>query len=205
MSIPKANKFLLSAAASIGLVGVASYAVAETMLDQCIVNKMDIVQVDDAGKCVAYATLLIGGNVQKRFVGDASGGAKLYTDLSAVARVIKNVNAGAGAEFVYHRKLTVANISDPISMLKTLHKAFMREKAATALVVAKREASITVANGLGWSVLPEDREERQLLTQYEQELLTLNEVLGNAVAKLAEYATLLTNAGINPATYLPIV
>ena len=58
MAIPKANAFILAAAAALGVTLTAGRpAVAETMLDQYIVKKMGIAQVNDAGQCVVIVTV----------------------------------------------------------------------------------------------------------------------------------------------------
>lgn len=205
MTIPKANKFVAEAIASMGLTVPNKYAIAETLLDQYVVNGMEIAQVDDAGKCLVFVYVNNGINDETRVVGDSNGAVKLYTDLARVSAMIKHASPAPDAEFIYHPKVKQAAVGDPVAMLKNLHKALAKERDSSAAVMAKRQASITVATGLGWATLPKLSAQRVELDQYQNELLSVSEVNANAVAKLAKYATLLTNAGINPATYLPIV
>lgn len=208
MTIPKAKSFLSVAVAALGVVLTAGKpAVAETMLDQFTVSEMGIAQVNDAGQCVVIVSVNSGaaGAVEVRTVGDASGAEKLYASIGSAEGIIKSSKIEAGTDFVIKRKLKAVTLGSPINELKAFHKAFVKEKTSSTAASAKHETDRLVMVGLGYDVAGVGSPQ---LAEYENIVLqkaSTDEIKANATAKEEQYATLLTNAGINPATYLPLV
>lgn len=206
--IPKANSFIAAAALALGVTLTAGRpAVAETMLDQFTVKAMGIAQVNDAGQCIVIVTVNSGnaGADEVRVVGDFGGAAKLYTSIGMTDGIIKSAKIVETTEFKVKRKLKLATLSDPISTLKNLHKAFVREAASSLETKTKRAASIAAGVVLGWDVMAADTAEKREDVEMRAQLASVTETNDNANAKVTAYATALTNAGINPVTYLPIV
>ena len=208
MSIPKANAYLLAAAAALGVSLTAGRpAVAETMLDQFTVRQMGIVQVNDAGQCVVIVTVNSGaaGADEIRVVGDFGGNAKLYTNFGAADGIIKSSKIEATTDFKIKRKLPDVALSDPISTLVKMHKAFKAEGVKAAASKVAKEAEISASVVLGWDTMAADTAEKKEHVQMLLQLGTITETKTNADTRLAALTTALTNAGINPVTYLPIV
>jgi hypothetical protein len=207
MTIAKANGYFAVAAAALGLVLTAGKpAVAETMLDQYTVRDMGIAQVNDAGQCVVIVTVNSGdaGADEIRVVGDANGAAKLYASIGSAEGIIKSSKIELTTDFTIKRKLKAVTLGSPINELKAFHKAFVKEKASSTAASAKHETDRLVMVGLGYDVAGAGSPQ---LAEYENVILlkaSVDEIKANATAKEAQYATLLTNAGINPLTYLPI-
>ena len=205
--IPKANGYFAFVAAALGVSLTAGRpAVAETMLDQYTVSSMGIAQVNDAGQCVVVVTVDSGaaGANEVRVVGDFSGAAKLYTNFGAADGIVKSAKINASTVILIKRKLKEVSLSDPVSELKRLHKAFVAEASKSLAVKTKLTTAKNVATGLGWPAAAADTAEFKEFAQISTELDSVTEVNNNANTKVTTYSAALTTAGINPVTYLPI-
>ena len=206
--IPKANAYFLAAAAALGVAMTAGRpAVAETMLDQYTVSYFGIVEVVAGSKCMVVVGVNSGANgaVETRFVCDASGSAKLYSDFTAVKSVIESAKLGAGVQVKFERKLKAVTVGTPQATLIALHKAFTKEAASSSAIKAKLNTARNLAISLGWDALPATDANHIEYVEIDANFTSVKEVNDNAVGKVATYSALLTNAGINPVTYLPIV
>lgn len=203
--IPKANLFIAAAMVVADYGVVSAVPLAETMLDQYVVNAVSIVAVNDAGQCLMIVEVPSGaeGTFESRVVGDSGGAAKLYAGLAATAGAVKNIKGTPDISF--YRKDKISSVGDPVAMLKYLHKGYVKERDSSAVVLAKHGKAISVAIGLGWPEYADGTSEKKEYKELVNKRASITEVNVNAESKLVQYGTLLTNAGINPLTYLPIV
>lgn len=207
MTIAKGNAFKAAALAALGLVAtVGRAAVAETLLDQYTVKSMGIAQVGGAGKCLVVVTVNSGAgdSDEVRFVADNSGAIKLYGSIGSVEALIKSAKVEPTTVFTVKREAPEEVLQTPTNELKAIHKASVKELATSTATAAKQEIERAAAQAIGRDLEPLGSLKR---TDYDDMVLVLasvNEVKTKAQARVTQYATLLTNAGINPATYLPI-
>lgn len=205
--IAKGNAFTsIALAALVVSVTVGKPAVAETLLDQYTVKSMGIAQVGGAGKCLVVVVVNSGdaGADETRFVADNSGAIKLYGSIGAVEALIKSCNVVSATVFNIKREATAETLATPTNELKAIHKAAVKELASSTVTFNKQEVERVAAVGVNWDTAAVGSLKRSTYDDMLLVLASVNEVKTKAAARVTTYAALLTAAGINPATYLPI-
>lgn len=206
--IAKGNFYKTAAAAAVGMVLAAnSHALAETLCNEYTVKKMGIVQVNAAGQCLVFVSVASGGSgeIENRVVGDANGAVKLFASYALTAKLMAEAKFDADTIVLVKRSVKPEIVTTPSREIITLHKAAKKEVASFAPRVAAMYAETGLAFDLGWSVLPVGAAKREQYEAMENQSSSLNEVVDIAGANVTKYATMLTNAGISPVTYLQIV
>jgi hypothetical protein len=187
-------------AAGITAPAVAAVPVLETLLNDYKVSGVQVVQVDDAGRCVVLATVQVGTEAPAiRPVANSNGDIKLFTDMGAAYPMIKRAKLQAASEVNFFRKPVTPTLGDPVAGLKSQYKSFKSEKAVVDKVKLAIDAKVTAADALGWgasSGTPERAEYDDLL----QRRGTVNESIAFCAARITALAAALTAAGIDPAT-----
>ena len=188
------------AVAAIGITGLsAAGPIAEALLNDKAVKAINVVQVDDLGRCVMIVNLGVGENNDFRAVASASGDVKLFGSLAAASPAIGRALLNEDAEVVYMRKIKDGTLGDPLATLKRQYKAFKAEKASGVMNAVDIEQKITSATALGWNTATGTPEAYQY-ADYVARRVTVKEWTDFSTAKIAALAASLTAAGVDPAT-----
>lgn len=203
----KGKTYVAFAVAALAVTAAAKSAFAETLLDQFDVKSVSIAQVTDSGACLMFVTVPTGaaGADEVRVVGDASGEVKLYSTIALANSAANTAKLTAAAVVIFKRKEKLVALSTPSKELIALHKAIVKEREKFTASAAALETERALGELTGWHAELLGSVKRTAYDLMVEKLASQNEAKANAVAKATTYATLLTNAGINPATYLPIV
>lgn len=202
----KGKSYIAFAVAALAVTAANKSAFAETLMDQFPVKAVSIAQVTDSGSCLMFVTVPTGveGADEVRVIGDASGEVKLYTGIALANIAARNAKLTATATIVFKRMEKVQALTTPSKELIALHKSIVKERDAYGVRIVDIETERALGEVGGWNVELVGSAKRTAYDLMVEKLASLNEVKANAVAKAATYGTQLTNAGINPATYLPI-
>ncbi|MEQ1638916.1 MAG: hypothetical protein ABL903_19830 [Methylococcales bacterium] len=202
----KGKSYVAFAVAALAVTAANKSAFSETLLDQFAVKSVSIAQVTDTGACLMFVTVPTGaaGADEVRVVGDSSGEVKLYTTVERANTAASTAKLTATATITLKRKEKIVALSTPSKELISLHRAIVREKLKFTASYAALETERALGQVTGWNVELIGSVKRTAYDLMVEKLASQDETKQNAIAKEAEYATLLTTAGINPATYLPI-
>ena len=199
----KNNLLLASVYAAIAVVppAVAATPVLETLLNDYTVTGLNVVQVDDQGRCSVMADVRIGNATSStlRPVCNVLGDIKLFADMGAVYPLIKRAKMNDATTIDFVRKEKMIALGNPLQTLKSQYKAFKAEKMAVDKVKVIIDSSITAAVGLGWN-LSIGTQERAEYDNYLQRRESTNEAIAFTAARIAALAASLTAAGIDPIT-----
>lgn len=203
----KGKSYVSYAVAALAVTAAAKSAFAETLLDQFAVKSVSIAQVTDSGSCLMFVTVPTGaaGADEVRVVGDASGQVKLYSTDSLAMSAAKTAKLTETATIVFKRKEKAGTVTTPSKELIALHKAIVKERDRFTLSSAALETERALGETTGWHVELLGSVKRIAYDLMVEQLASQNEAKANAIAKATAYATQLTNANINPVSYLPIV
>lgn len=203
----KGKSYIAFAVAALAVTAANKAAFAETLLDQFPVKAVNIAQVTDSGACLMFVTVPTGasGADEVRVVGDTSGQVKLYSTVLLAHNAGRNAKLTSTATVTFKRMEKIQALSTPSKELIALHKAIVKERDAYTVKVTALEIERALGQAGGWDTELVGSAKRTAYDLMVEQLASLNEVKDNAVAKVAAYAAQLTTAGINPATYLPIV
>lgn len=203
----KGKSYVAFAVAALAVMAANKSAFAETLLDQFAVKAVNIAQVTDSGACLMFVTVPTGaaGADEVRVVGDAGGEVKLYSTVALAHAAGRNAKLTETATVVFKRMEKVQALSTPSKELISLHKAIVKERDAYTVKLTALETERALGETGGWNTELVGSAKRTAYDLMVEKLASLNEVKDNAVAKATTYATQLTNAGINPVTYAPIV
>lgn len=203
----KGKTYVAFAVAALAVTAAAKSAFAETLLDQFDVKSVNIAQVTDSGSCLMFVTVPTGaaGADEVRVVGDAGGEVKLYSTIQLAFSAANNAKLTETASVIFKRKEKAETLTTPSKELIALHKAIVKERDKFAASIAALETERALGETGGWNVALVGSAKRTAYDLMVEKLASQNEAKANGVAKATAYATQLTNAGINPVTYLPIV
>lgn len=198
----KANALMAAVYLAIGSVApaVAAVPVLETLLNDYKVSAVQVVQIDDTGRCIVLATVQVALETPVvRPVANSNGDIKLFADMGAAYPMLKRAKLQAGSEVEFFRKTPTPTLGDPVAGLKSQYKSFKSEKAVVDKVKLLIDAKVTAAAALGWDVsvgTPERAEYDDLIARRG----SVNESIAFCAARITALAAALTAAGIDPAT-----
>jgi hypothetical protein len=203
----KGKSYVAFAVAALAVTAANKSAFAETLMDQFPVKAVNIAQVTDSGSCLMFVTVPTGAGSadEVRVIGDASGEVKLYGSESLALSAAKTAKLTETATIVFKRKEKEGTATTPSKELIALHKAIVKERDKFTLSSAALETERALGEQTGWHVELIGSVKRTAYDLMVEKLASQNEAKANGVAKATAYATQLTNAGISPVTYLPIV
>lgn len=180
---------------------VAASPVLETLLNDYTVTGLDVVQVDDFGRCIVMASVRVGNATvsQLRPVCNVLGDVKLFTDMGAVYPLIKRSKMLDTTSINFVRKEKALTVGDPISTLKAQFKAFKAEKLIVDKSKLAIDSRITAAIGLGWDLSVGTGEAAEY-ADYLARRESTNEAIAFCGARITALAASLTAAGVDPLT-----
>lgn len=195
----KTQAFVAAAAALAGVAAGAS--ILESSLDNVTVNGLKVTEVSDGSRnCLIFANVVANGNTTYRPVCDGAGNVRLYADVTAAAGLAKKTNIGAGS-VEYFKVVPQTAVGDPVKRLIAQHKQITAENTRVNEKKDEITAKKTAAEGLGWNTSV-GTPERAQYDDYLLVLAALTEGVTLSAARKTALGDALTNAGINPATYL---
>lgn len=198
----KQNALMVAVYLAAGLVvpAVAASPVLETLLNDYKVSAIQVVQVDDSGRCIVLALVQVAGETPvMRPVASSSGDIKLFADMGAVYPLIKRAKLQAASDVAFYRKAATTTIGDPLAALKTQYKSFKAEKKVVDAVKLVIDSKVTAAAALGWDTSV-GTPERLEYDDYIQRRTSTNEAIAYCAARITALAASLTAAGVDPAT-----
>lgn len=200
------NSYVQGAATAAGVaVAPGASPIVEQMLDNIAVSAVKAAEVTSKGKCIVLVEVdKEGGGKEYRPVAMSTGDVKLFANGQAVVALAKKSNLPGGQGVTIVKLSANASVGDPIAMLKSQHKAAVREAASTVKPKSDLTQKVTGAQALGWDSDPVGSATR---AQYEDLIArqtTVNEWSTAMTARVTTLAAALTAAGIDPNTYLPI-
>ena len=197
------NNALMAAvylAAGITAPAVAASPVLETLLNDYKVSAVQVVQVDDSGRCIVLAAVQVGNETPAmRPVATSNGDIKLFADMGAVYPLIKRAKLQTASDVAFYRKAQLLTIGDPVATLKSQYKAFKAEKMVVDKVKTIIDTKVAAAEGLGWNVST-GTPERAEYDDYIARRASSNEAIAYCAGRITALAASLTAAGIDPAT-----
>lgn len=202
----KNNSLLLAALAALGLTLTSGReAIAETLLDNIEVSAIKFAQVTESGGVVGIVSVATGsgGAVEIRAIANAQGDVKLFSNLSAVASLVKRCKLAEDTMMDYLRMADTGTATNPLARLKSQHKSAKADLASSTAKVVELDALISAAVSAGDDLATGTPNYYQW-QDYGKRKTTVNEVKTWATAKVSELADALTAAGISPVTYLPL-
>lgn len=194
----KNNALLAAAALAVGIVPtVGAKPVAEGLLNDYNVNGMAVSQVDDSGRCIVFVTVPTGteSGDEIRPVSSASGDVKLFSDLGAVASLIKKAKLAGGVVVEYARKVKAGTVGDPVVTLKAQYKQIKAELLTGQGNATKIAAKIAAAVALGWDI-QSGTPEAEEYADYLAKEFTIGEWVGYCTDRKAALHTALVAAGV---------
>lgn len=197
----KTQAFVAAAAAAAGVAAGAS--VLESSLDNLTVNGLKVSEVSDGSRsCIVFAGIVANNATTYRPVCDGAGNVRLYSDVTAAAALAKRTNIGAGS-VEYFKVVNQTSPGDPVKRLIVQHKQITAENTRVTTVRDDVANKKTAAEGLGWNTsvgTPERAEYDDIVFRK----AALDEAVTLTTTRKTALGAALTNAGINPATYLPL-
>lgn len=200
------NSYVPVAATAAGVtVAPGASPIVEQLLDNIAVSAVKAAEVTSKGKCIVLVEVdKAGGGKEYRPVASATGDVKLFANGQAVVALAKKSNLPGGQSVAIVKMSVTASVGDPIAMLKSQHRAAVREAASTAKPVADLAQKITGAEALGWDTDPVGSATRAQFDDLTARQVTVAEWHDAIAARVNTLAAALTAAGIDPNTYLPI-
>lgn len=194
----KTNKLIAAAALALGVTVTASAVpVCEQLLNDKSVIKLQAAQVDATGRTIVFVTLQDGQSTVVRPVCDNKGDVRLFTDLAAVAALVKRAKINAGSKVEYVRLESITSIGDPVAKLKSLYLAMKSERVTSGEKKTAMQAKKLAAEQLGWndqSNTPEAAEYADYVVRIAS-ITEWDDFVGVEVTRLA---AALTAAGVSP-------
>lgn len=201
----KNNAFVIGALAAAGLAAVNASAspVLETLLNDYKVRTVNVVQVDQLGRCMVFAGIESADaeSVVVRPVANASGDIKLYSDIGAVTPLLKRAKLTMNAEVRIFRKLYSPQLANPIATLKTQYKSFKSEKLVVDKAKVQIDAQVVAVVALGYDQ-SNGTPERAEYDDYLARRASVNEAIAYCAARITALAASLRAAGFDPETGL---
>lgn len=197
----KVNLLLPAVYLALGIAApeVVQSPVLETLLNDYKVSGLEVVQVNDSGRCIVMAYVQVAAEpVSLRPVANANGDIKLFADMGAVYPLIKRAKL-VGATVSFYRKDKAVSIGDPVAMLKGLYKSFKAEKAVADKNKVFLQGRMLATQALGWDVAV-GTAERFEYDDFVQRLESVNEALAYCTSRIAALAASLLAAGVDPVT-----
>lgn len=189
-------------------IGASMYGqpIIESMLNDVAVEEVRAAEVTSKGKCIAFAFVNKGdGNPAiARPIASATGDVKLYPDAASVVRAARSSSLQDNGKITIAKMLPTATVGDPIAMLKARHKAAVKEAASSQAALTAINTKVAGAQSLGWDTAPAGSAEKNQFDDFTQRAAVIAEWNAANVARVTQYASALTTAGIDPATYLPL-
>lgn len=194
----KTNKLIAAAALALGVTVTASAVpVCEQLLNDKSVIKLQAAQVDATGRTIVFVTLQDGQSTVVRPVCDNKGDVRLFTDLAAVAALVKRAKINAGSKVEYVRLEGVITVGEPVAKLKSSYLSAKSEKAVSAekkaALVIKKLAGET--NGWNQEVNTPFRAEYDDYIVRIASITEWDDFVGGEVTRLA---AALTALGVSP-------
>lgn len=178
---------------------MAASPVLETLINDYKVSSLQVVQVDDAGRCIVLAGVQVADEpVAFRPIAATSGSVKLYADMGSVFPLIKRAKLQAGADVQFYRKPQSISFGDPLAMLKSQFKAFKAEKLAVDKIKTFIDSRIVATVALGYDTSTNTLE-RAEYDDLEARRVSTNEAIAYTAGRITSLAASLTAAGIDPA------
>ena len=195
------NKYVPFAATRLGFDAAnVGRPIVDALLNDVQVESCGVVEVTEKGKAIAI--IVSEGTI--RAVADTGGNVRLYANADAAISMARKSNLPASSAVVYYRADKTATVGDPVSTLKTKHRAAKVEANSAKEASDALTKKVAAATSLGWGNAAAGSPEAIEFADLQARQQSVSEWALAAQARLDTLTQALIAAGIDPTTYMPI-